>query len=578
MSGERFGKDVSRVRIEQALDSAKRSAKQLIARRDELEEGMPAERLGELLELYEGLSSEVSIASQYADALFGVDTENEDLRQLASQVGRQLTELTTELLWFTLTMKDWPESSLIAYGKKLPRYEAYLERLARYAPHTLSEEEERIVAIKDLGGSDVVERIYQLVTSRFTYEIEIDGETLELTRSDLSKYFYDEKRSVRRKARDALLVPFKREEPVLAEIYAAVVQDWDAETTQLRGYESPIHARHLSSQTDPAAYEALQASVKKNVGIFRRYVELKRRALGYDEFTRYDFSAPVPGKPDEISYEESKRIVLEVFSGFASWMHAHAKTLFDEERIDVLPRKGKRGGACCYPLPPGTKPLVILNHSGLYDDMFTMAHELGHAVHDLLAADHSALTFHPSITLAETASQFAEMLLFDHELESRGPDAKVSLICHRLDDFIGSVLTQLRYVRFEERAHQLLQEGGTGSQLHGLWSELIKEDFPDIEWPDSSEYWMAIPHFYELPFYCYSYAFAMLLVLALYKRYQEVGPEFADTIRDILAAGGTREPAELLAEHGLDITSESFWDDGFAIIEGFVDQLEELLD
>jgi oligoendopeptidase F len=220
---------------------------------------------------------------------------------------------------------------------------------------------------------------------------------------------------------------------------------------------------------------------------------------------------------------------------------------------------------------------VILNHTGTYEDMFTMAHELGHAVHDILAGKNSSLSFHPPLVLAESASTFAETLLFNAEIKEANKEQRIALISKRIDDMIVTIVSQMRYTHFEEQAHDMLSNGVKPEEINKLWVKLLKEDFPAIEFPESSVQWTAIPHIYHSPFYCYSYAFGLLLVLSLYRRYEEEGDVFVEKFKTLLEAGGSKPPAELLQELGYDITDEAFWGGGFSVIREYVAELRKLV-
>jgi oligoendopeptidase F len=575
----RFGKSITTERVPALLEAAEQATAALEARKEELKATMPTAALKQLIELYEEASRNLTLADSIVDALFSIDTNNNEIRNVQSQVNRVSTDISSRLLFFNLTLKSWPVAELRKHSKQLPQYSAWIERLIIYAPYTLQENEERIILYKDSTGDELLRKLYTMITSRYTYTLTVEGEEKTVTRAELGQYAMHAKREVRKAATEAMLVPFTADHAILGEVYQGLVEDWANEHMKLRNYESAIASRHIANQIPPEAFEALKRVVHKNRSLFREYTELKRKALGYEDFTRYDFAAPVPGLPEEIEYEVAKKRVLSVFHSFAPWMASHAEKIFNDGHIDVPPAKGKRSGACCYGMIPGETPVVILNFTGMYEDMATMAHELGHAVHDVLAGKKNTdLTYHPPLVLAETASTFAEAILFAAELKESEPAVRKALLCQRIDDIMGTSLSQMRITEFELKAHELIANGASAEELDVLWAKLQKEDFPTIDYPEKSVYWSAVPHIHQSPFYCYSYAFGMLLVLSLYKRYEDEGAAFVPKFEALLAAGGSAAPAEVLGKLGYDITKDEFWEGAFAVLRKHIEELSTLVE
>lgn len=561
--------------IPSLLEEAERLGHEIAGAKSEVVESIAAERLGELIDTYERMQRASWLASTIANLLFDLDSNSVEARKWMNVIDQRLTEVSSTVLFFTLALKRFPSERLEELRAELPQYQAWIRKLGRYAPYTLSEPEEQVITYKG-AAQDALIQVYETLTGNFTFTFTYEGEEITVNQAGLTPYIVHRERAVRKAASEALRERFDEYRNALGDIYGGLVVDYDRETVSLRKYESPIAARHEGNDLPADAYEALLSSVHKHRHIFTRYIELKRKALGYDEFTRYDFAAPVPGKPESIEWSDSVARVDKAFNTFAPWFADAARSVLTTGHIDAEPRLGKRGGAACYALPPGEIPAVIMNHTGSYEDAFTLAHELGHAVHDICAGEQSLLQFHPPLVLAETASTWAELLLMDEEKRRLGSDATIALLCHQIDDASGSIMAQMRYTEFEREAHERLLAGGGVDELHERWAALLREYFPTVEWPEESVTWLAIPHLFRSPFYCYSYSFGALLVYALWQRHL-LEPDFAERFRSMLASGASKPPAQLLAELGYDITSEAFWDGGFATIQGWVDELERLL-
>ncbi len=573
----RFGAHLNAARVPELLARAKEASARLASMREQLQLGMEPSELSALLVLYEEISTSLALAGTWAGVLFSVESSNEAYAALESSVSAIGTEIGEQILFFSLTLKTWPRVELERYAKALPRYAQWLRELGMHALHALSEEHEKLLLLKDEHGADIHDKVYEMLTSTYLFTLEYEGKTLSLTRGELTKYLRHKDRAVRKAAAEALIVPYTQHAGVLAELYRAIALDYDTETVRIRKYEQPIAARHLNNLIPADAFDALVASVAKHRSVFHRYIHLKQRALGYKDFTRYDFLAPIDGLPDGISWVETQSRVLDAFAQFAPWLHDAAKKVFDAQNIDAQPRIGKRSGAFCAGVAPGEVPFVLCNHTGNWDDVSTVAHELGHAAHDIVAAKNSILTFSPPLVLAETASTFAEHLLFMQTVQRSDARSAIALLCHKLDDALLTIVNQTRIVAFELEAHRLLAQGATAGELDALWSRLAAEDFPMVEWPESSVQWRTIPHIFHTPFYCYSYVFGLLLVFSLWKRYEQEGKAFTDSFHTLLAAGGNEMPADLLGRLGIDIQSQAFWDGGFSTVEGLVNELENRL-
>ena len=342
---------------------------------------------------------------------------------------------------------------------------------------------------------------------------------------------------------------------------------------------SPIHVRNLANDVPDEAVDTLLDVCREERRLFQRYFRLKARWLGLERLRRYDLYAPVGDSDREVPYDEAVHLVLDTFRGFHPRFAELAERVFAENHVDSEVRKGKRGGAMCSTVLPRLTPWVMVNYTGRLRDVATLAHELGHAIHSLLAADHSALTQQASLPLAETASVFGEILVIERLLErERDPLARRELLVKQMDDIYATVLRQSYFVRFERDAHDAIRAGRSLEDLETLYVENLVEQFGDaVELPAEFRHeWLSIPHIYQTPFYCYAYSFGQLLVLALYRRYQREGESFKPGYLRLLAHGGAARPEEVLREVGIDMRDPAFWQGGFKVVEEMLDELEGL--
>ena len=322
------------------------------------------------------------------------------------------------------------------------------------------------------------------------------------------------------------------------------------------------------------------SAAHENRGVFQDYFRLKARALGQKKLSRYDLYAPVAKEAKTFRFEDALQLVEEAFSRFDPEFARLMRRVIEAGHVDVYPRKGKRAGAFSYSPAPGLTPYLLLNFQGEARDVATLAHELGHAIHAMLAADHPVFTFHAPLPLAETASTFAEMLLVDLLLEKEDdPRLKAQILFDQLDDHYATIERQAYFARFEIAAHDALFAGEPLEAAHHAYQQTLEDQFGDaVEVPEAFRFeWMMVPHFYNTPFYVYAYSFGQLLVLSLYARYREEGAAFIPRLKRILAAGGSRPPVELLKSEGFEIADPGFWQAGYRVIAEEVERLKALL-
>ncbi len=571
----------SREAWEAAMRRVEEEVERLETWRERLREDIPEEDFRRFLEQMEALSREAHKVGSYAYLKFAADTQDREAQAMLARVRQWSAEIQNRLLFFELWWKNLPDAAAQRLLKVAGDMRYYLEKLRLFRPYTLSEAEERIINYKDAAGIRTLVSLYNTMTSRYTFPLEVDGEVKELTRAELSTYFRHPDPDLREQAYRSLFQVYTRDTGLIAPIYQAVTQDWYNEQVRVRGFPRPISARNLTNHLPDEVVDTLLSVCRENATVFQRFFRVKARALGMDRLRRYDVYAPVGQADRTYDFATAVDMILEAFRRFHPQLADLARRVFDEGHLDSETRPGKRGGAFCASVVPGLTPWVLMSYQGKINDVATLAHELGHAIHGMLAGHHSVYTFHAPLPLAETASTFGEMLLVEYLLEREtDPEVRKAILFHQLDDNYATVMRQAYFALFEVQAHDRFPQGASADQVAEGYLELLKEQFGDAV-TVSDEFaweWLAIPHFYQVPFYVYAYAFGQLLVLALYRRYQEEGEAFKPKYLDLLAAGGSRAPMDLLADLGIDPGDPAFWQGGFDVLNAWVDQVAGLID
>ena len=390
----------------------------------------------------------------------------------------------------------------------------------------------------------------------------------------------DDDRAARQAASKAVTEALREDIRTRAYILNVVLQD-KAIDDRLRKYPTWISARNLANETSDEAVQALVEAVTGRYPMVARYYRVKKRLLGLDKLHEWDRYAPVMAASRELPWEEAKELVLGSYSRFSKRAGALVEEFFEKPWIDAALGEHKRGGAFCLGATPRYHPFVMLNYTGKLRDALTLAHELGHGLHDRLASKQHIFDYHPPLTLAETASVFGETLTFDRIMaEESDPRIRLSMLCDQVEGAFATVFRQVSMNRFENAAHTRRRTEGELSpeQFGEIWQEVLQPMFGDsLELTeDHKPWWSYVGHFYFAPGYVYAYAYGNLLALSVYRRYQESGPEFVDRYLDFLAAGGSTRPDELVRTLDMDITDPGFWDAGLSILDGMVTQIEEL--
>ena len=557
------------------------------ARRADLHPGMEPATFLEILRQYEALLEKTGILGGYASLWFYADTSSQEALAFRNRVNTVMTSAGNRILFFTLwwrALSDEEAERLLPEGEDTADQLHYLRDLRRLKPFTLDEKSEQIINLKDENGIGAVRTIYSMLTNRLEFKLEVDGEAMTLTRDGLMAYAFSPRPEVRAAAYQELYRVYAGEATILGQIYTNRVRDWHDEHVTLRGYPSPISVRNVDNDIPDQAVQVLLDVARENAPIFQRYFRLKAGWLGMarfgmDRLRRYDIYAPLATSDRTIEYPEAVRSVLETFHEFHPSFAQMAERVFAENHLDGEIRKGKRGGAFCSTVLPRFTPWVLVNYTGRVRDVATLAHELGHAIHSMLAEHHSLLTQHSSLPLAETASVFGEMLMTDRLLrEEADPLARRELLAAAVDDVYATVLRQAYFVMFEQEAHEAVLAGRSTEEICELYMGKLVEQFGDsVEIAPEFRYeWLSIPHIYSTPFYCYAYSFGQLLVLALYRRFQEEGEAFKPGYLRLLAYGGSARPEEILREAGIDVSDRGFWQGGFDLVKERIDEMEGL--
>lgn len=564
-----------RQRIEQELESRITSLQQ---QRNQLTSRMTHQALQSVLKQIEGITERMNTLRAYAFLWVAENSNNQMARAFENQVQNRLAQLSPRLLFFDLWWQGLPQKQAHRLAPQASRYRYYLNTLTRLTRHTLCESEERIVTIKNTTGRQALEALYGVTTNSLNFPFKYRGRTKQLTREQLMSYARHPLPSIRRRAYHSLFSVYGGQRNLLGDLYKHLVQDWGNEGLHLRQYPSPIAVRNMANDLPEEAVKALLSTCRKNTGIFQEYFLLKKRLLKLKTFQRYDLYAPYGAQSRRYTFPRAENMVMEAYQSFSPTLANLASRVIRDKHIDAAIRPGKFGGAFCYSVRPKQTPYVLVNFTGEARDVSTLAHELGHAVHAMLAENHPVLTFHSALPLAETASIFGEQLLSDSLLaHQHNTTAKVSLLLGQLDDAYATIMRQAFFVLFEGEAHRMISAGATIDELAKTYLTLLHEQFgetvkigEEFRWE-----WLVIPHIYASPFYCYSYSFGNLLVMALFQQYKKVGKAFIPKYLELLAGGGSASPQTLLAPLGVDVSSRKFWQGGFTRIQSLVEELEQ---
>ena len=471
------GSAPSPAEVEDRLGQVEADVASFEALRDQLSPQMKPAKLIEALQQYEHITAQLYRLGAYGSLWFSADTQAPDALTYSNRMQQVLTEMQNRLLFFGLWWKgldDEHAEALLPADDAFPDYRHFLQELRLFKPYMLEEDSERIINVKDANGINAIITIYTMLTNRLEFELEVEGEVKRMTRGEAMAYVYSPDPEMRAAAYQSIHKVYREEAPILAQIYINRVRDWHNENVTLRSFDSPLAVRNLTNDIPYEAVDALLEAARRNAPLFQRYFSLKAKWLGLEKLRRYDIYAPLAGSSREVAYEDAVELVLDTFKRFDLDFAGKAQRVFDDDHIDSEVRKGKRSGAFCATVLPSITPYVLVNYTNKVRDVATIAHELGHAVHSMMAEDHSILTQHSSLPLAETASVFAEMVMNDQLLaEEKDPLVRREILAASVDDIYATVMRQAFFVIFEQTAHQAIMDNASPQELDRLYLKIF---------------------------------------------------------------------------------------------------------
>ena len=542
---------------------------------------MSSKQFKDIIKQVEDISENMSKIGGYASLSYASNTQSDEATSLMTRMSKLGSDISNKILFFDLWWKTQvDDKNAKRLMKDTGEISEYLTHKRLFAKYALSEPEERIINTLDVTGISALVKLYDKITNSFEYKMKIGNKTKTMTREELTNYVRSTNPKIRKTAYETILTKYSENKGVVGEIYQNIVLNWKDEGIDIRGYKSPISMRNIGNDVDDKTIESLLAVCKKNSPVFQKFFSYKAKMLKMKKLRRYDLYAPAAAdiKEKNYSYNKSVKLVFESLGKFSNTLEEYARKVFNENHIDSEIRQGKRDGAFCSTLTPKITPYVLVNFTGKSRDVFTLAHELGHAVHSQAAQNRSILVQDAPLPLAETASTFSELLLYDNLADKISDNEKKIMLSEKIDDLYATILRQSFFTIFEVDAHKQIGEGTTIDEISKTYLHNLKIQFGNsVELSDDFAIeWSCIPHFYHTPFYCYAYSFGNLLALSLFQRYKKEGKDFVPAYTSILAAGGSKKPEKLLLEYGFDITSPKFWQEGFDYVKKQVSTLSSL--
>jgi len=525
----------------------------------------------DILKKYEEIWENIGRCLTYAYLEFATDTSKGNILAKFQEIANKAEE---HLIWFELEFIYLPIDKQQKFIDNAGVYKYYLIHLQEEAPYKLSEKEEKILMKKDLTSGSAFSRLFDEHISRLKFFF--NGK--KLSEEEVLSKLYSPDRNERKKAQISLTLGLKPHQELFAYIFNQVKKDWKIDFIDIRGYNNVEEPRHLSNKVTKKSVDALVNTVNNSTYLVEEYYNMKKELLGLEKLFDYDRYAPIKliKKEDEIPFEKAKETVLNAFKSFSNTFYEIANKAFEEKWIDVYPKEGKRGGAFSHSATPNAHPYVLLNYTSQRRDVFTLAHELGHAIHQYLAREVGYLNQDTPLTTAETASIFAEMLLFEELKKSLPREELMEIYAGKLEDIFATLFRQIVFTNFERRVHN--SDELKPQDYNKIWMEENQKMFDEsvILTQNYEIWWSYIPHFIHSPFYCYSYSYAQLLVLTLYKLYKSGFENFEEKYITFLSQGGSIPPKKQLEIFGVDIEDENFWQSGIAAVRDLLNEFKEL--
>ena len=531
---------------------------------------------------YEQLQAAALKPQYYAHLIFAEDSTSESARKLSQEAAEAGNLLSRELLFFDIETMAIPadQFEMLQKDPSLANYCHYIASIRKYQPYTLAEREEQLLKLKDLTGCTAFTRLFDELSASFRFTMEIDGKSQEFTGEELLGYLHHPDRELRERAFSIFLEKHGEQSLVYSTIFNTIALD-HAKEMELRGYSQPMQSTNIGNELSDETVENLMSVSERNYPAAQEYFRIKAGLLGVEKLKNTDIYAPLGESPEKYSFDAARDLVIKAYSSFNPEYQQIIESLLSGGRVDVHPRVGKSGGAFCMGIAPDIQPYILLNHTENLRDVATLAHELGHALHFILSGKQSLINYHAPLPLAETASVFGEMLLTRMMLDGESdPKIKIALLCAKIEDIIATTFRQVVLTRFEQKLHLERSSGLlSDARICELWLEENGKLFGNsVDMIDAYKWgWSYISHFIHTRFYCYSYTFAELLVLALYRQYQLQGAAFLPGYSAILSSGGSLSPADTAALAGIDIAAPEFWQNGYDILAGLVKELKGLV-
>jgi oligoendopeptidase F len=571
-------------KILEVIDACAQRAKEFASRyRGTIDSNdLNAETLQAAIVEYEAISNELNKPLTFAHLVFATNTGDPKVGACFQMLQERVSDIQVDLLFFDLELQAAPSGAveMALASELLANYGHFVRKARTYSPYRLSEKEEIVFERTANTGCRAWQRLHDEITSNqeFGYS-DGSGEPEVLTLQETLDRLRDPDRSVRQAAANALSYGLQALERPICFTYNTLLLDKKIED-EMRGLPSPDASRHLANELEERTVELVVSLCEEHYPLVARFYRLKGEILGFAPLTHVDRYAPLFETSEEVEWSEAKGIVLDAFGRFSREMRESATSFFDNRRIDAEPRAGKTGGAFCAGITPDTHPAVLLSYMNKLDDVMTLAHELGHGVHDKFSQRQTLLNYHPTLPMAELASTFAEMLVFESLVERADLENRVALYASKIEGIFATVFRQASMFRFEQACHRARRAQGELSpdEFGDIWQESIQKMFGDsVELGDQHRcWWSYVSHFISVPFYVYAYSFGELLVLSLYERAKNEGPGFSQKYVEMLSLGGSVTPAEQMATMGVDLESRDFWLGGFAALDRLVTEFERL--
>lgn len=542
---------------------------------------LSAGEMAKVIKAYEKITESVDTVSSYAQLLYAARTADNAVAVFAQGVSERVTDIYGHLLFFTLEVNKASEKAVRGWLKdaKVRRYEPWFDGVRAYRKHQLSDDvEEKLHELSPIGRA-AWSRLFDETLADLRFEVR--GKKGPLTLGETLNLMSSKKAAERKAAAKGVSAGLRSRERLFSLVTNTLAKSKLIDDGW-RGYGRPVSSRNLANQVEDEVVDALVSAVKDSYPkLSHRYYRLKAKWFGGRKLDYWDRNAPLPGDTDAgYTWAEAERTVMNAYGAFAPELADIAGTFFEKRWIDAAPRAGKDSGAFSHPVTPKAHPYILMNFHGKARDVMTLAHELGHGVHQVLSNRQGNLMAGTPLTLAETASVFGEMLTFQAILKAeQNPKRRRFLLASKVEDMLNTVVRQISFHEFERRVHDQRMTGELSAEALGdIWMETSKESLgPALRFDDDYRiFWAYIPHFIHVPFYVYAYAFGDCLVNALYGVFQDGHPGFQGKYLQMLKAGGTLRHKELLAPFGLDASDPAFWLRGLSVIEGFVDELERL--